>query len=175
MRIYLYLWYYLNVYQKVINLEEETFKVLANRKRLEILQLLNNRQLSVNEMVEMLGMRQPNLSQHLTLLRQYKLVKVDREGQKAFYSLADNKITKAVGMIYQFLQTQHGFSEEFPAKYLFPIVKDVVCGMRLSASEVFDTTKYAGQTYYFCASGCKEKFVSGPKRYVKEVREVVKI
>ncbi|HLG90760.1 MAG TPA: metalloregulator ArsR/SmtB family transcription factor [Candidatus Saccharimonadales bacterium] len=164
------------MYQKIISLEEETFKVLANRKRLEILQLLKNRRLSVNEMVEMLGMRQPNLSQHLTLLRQYKLVKVDREGQKAFYSLADNKITKAVEMIYHFLQSQHGFSEEFPAKFLFPIVKDVVCGMRVSASEVFDTTKYGSQTYYFCASGCKEKFVSSPRRYLKKgVKEVVKI
>lgn len=163
------------MYQQIINLEEETFKVLANRKRLEILQLLKNRRLNVNEMVEMLGMRQPNLSQHLTLLRQYKLVKVDREGQKAYYSLADNKITKAVDMIYQFLQIQHGFSEEFPAKYLFPIVKDVVCGMRLSLSEVFDSAKYGGQTYYFCAGGCKEKFVSNPKRYVKELKEVIKV
>ena len=161
------------MYQRIVNLEEETFKVLANRKRLEILQLLKNRRLSVNEMVEMLGMRQPNLSQHLTLLRQYKLVKVDREGQRAFYSLADNKITKAVEMIYQFLQNHHGFSEEFPARYLFPIVQDVVCGMRLSVSEVFDTAKHSDQTYYFCASGCKEKFVSNPKRYAKGVKETV--
>src|SRR3990172_1987250 len=104
------------MYQQIINLEEETFKVLANRKRLEILQLLKN-----------------------------GLVKVSRQGQKAYYSLADNKITKAVEMIYQFLQHQHGFSDEFPAKILFPIVKDVVCGMRMSASEVFDTIKYAGR------------------------------
>lgn len=160
------------MYQQIINLEEETFKVIANRKRLEILQLLKNRRLSVNEMVEMMGMRQPNLSQHLTLLRRYKLVKVNREGQKAYYSLADNKITNAVGMIYQFLQNQHGFSEEFPAKFLFPIVQDVVCGMRLSASEVFDTAKHGGQTYYFCASGCKEKFASNPVRYTKRERRV---
>ena len=161
------------MYQQIINLEEETFKVLANRKRLEILQLLKKKQLSVNEMVEMLGMRQPNLSQHLTLLRQYKLVKVSREGQKAYYSLADNKITKAVGMIYQFLQNQHGFTDEFPAEILFPIVKDVVCEMRLSASEAFDTTKYGGHTYYFCASGCKHKFVSNPRQYVKQEKEVL--
>jgi len=163
------------MYQQIINLEEETFKILANRKRLEILQLLKNRQLNVNEMVEMLGMRQPNLSQHLALLRRYKLVKVSRRGQKAYYSLADNKITRAVEMIYQFLQNQHGFSEEFPAKYLFPIVQDVVCGMRLSVTEVFDTTKHQSHTYYFCAGGCKEKFVSNPERYVKELKEVVKI
>ncbi|MBI4033433.1 metalloregulator ArsR/SmtB family transcription factor [Candidatus Saccharibacteria bacterium] len=156
------------MYQEIINLEEETFKVLANRKRLEILQLLKNRQLNVNEMVAMLGIRQPNLSQHLSLLRQRKLVKVTRNGQKACYCLADNKITKAVGMIYQFLQNQHGFSDEFPAKVLFPIVTDAVCGMRLSVSEVFGSTKYASQTYYFCASGCKEKFIKQPHRYAKK-------
>lgn len=159
------------MYQQIIGLEEETFKVLANRKRLEILRLLRNRNLSVNEMVVMLGMRQPNLSQHLTQLRQYKLVKVNRQGQKAYYSLADNKITKAVEMIYQFLQSQYGFSDEFPAKILFPIVQDVVCGMRISASEAFDKTNYRGTTYYFCASGCKQKFDSQPRRYVKELEE----
>ncbi|OGL35623.1 hypothetical protein A3F65_00980 [Candidatus Saccharibacteria bacterium RIFCSPHIGHO2_12_FULL_47_16b] len=160
------------MYQQIIGLEEETFKVLANRKRLEILRLLRNRDLSVNEMVVMLGMRQPNLSQHLTLLRQYKLVKVNRQGQKAFYSLADNKITKAVEMIYQFLQNQYGISSELPAKVLFPIVKDIVCGMRLSASEAFDKVQHHGHTYYFCASGCQQKFIKSPSQYVRR-KEVV--
>lgn len=160
------------MYQQIISLEEETFKVLANRKRLEILKLLKKEQLSVNQMVEMLGMRQPNLSQHLTLLRQYKLVKVKRDGQKAYYALADNKITKAVDMVYQFLQAQHGFSEEFPAKLLFPIVKDPVCGMRLSASEAFGSIAYADRKYYFCASGCKNKFKARPREYV-DLKEAV--
>ena len=161
------------MYQQIINLEEETFKVLANRKRLEILQLLKKQQLSVNEMVEMLGMRQPNLSQHLTLLRQHNLVKVSRVGQKAYYSLADNKITKSVEMIYQFLQNQHGFADELPSSILFPIVRDAVCGMRLSVSEVFDTANHNGQIYYFCASGCKHKFIKYPERYVTKVRKGV--
>lgn len=163
------------MYQQIIGMEEDTFKILANRKRLEILRLLKNRQLSVNEMVAMLGLRQPNLSQHLTLLRQYKFVKVNRQGQKAYYTLADNKITKAVDMVYQFLQSQHGFSNEFPAKMLFPIVEDVVCGMRLSAFEAFDSLNYQGHEYYFCASGCQKKFTSSPRRYIKLVKEVTKI
>lgn len=156
------------MHQQVIGLEEETFKVLANHKRLEILQLLKRRQLSVNEMVTMLGLSQPNLSQHLTLLRRYGLVKVDRQGQKAYYSLADNKITKAVEMIYQFLQNRHEFNDDISDKPLFPIIKDVVCGMRLSASEAFDSKDHFGQTYYFCASGCRDKFARHPSQYVKK-------
>lgn len=168
------MWYYGCMLQKIIALEEETLKVLANHKRLEILQLLRHSRLSVNEMVSMMGLSQPNLSQHLTLLRHYGLVKVEREGQRAYYSLPDNKITKAVEMIYQFLQNQHGFSDEFPAKLLFPIVKDPVCGMRLSASEAFDTAKYDGQIYYFCASGCLAKFTASPDKYVKSLKAVLK-
>ena len=163
------------MYQEIIALEEETLMVLANRKRLEILQLLRYRQLSVNEMVQMLGLSQPNLSQHLTLLRHYGLVKVNRQGQKAYYSLADNKITKAVGLIYQFLQNQHGFSDDFPAKLLFPIVKDVVCGMRLSAAEAFDKIVYRGTTYYFCASGCRDRFVSNPKIYITATKKEMRV
>src|SRR3989338_7140393 len=154
------------MHQKVIGLEEETFKVLANHKRLEILQLLKHQSLNVNEMVQMLGLSQPNLSQHLTLLRHYGLVKVKRQGQKAYYSLADNKITKAVEMIYQFLQNQYSFSDDFPAKLLFPIVKDVICSMRLSASEAFEKSTHHGETYYFCASGCQQRFTANPAKYV---------
>ena len=160
------------MYQQIIGLEEETFKVLANRKRLEILQLLRLRELNVMEMVHMLGLSQSNLSQHLMLLRRYGLVKVNRRGQKAYYSLADNKITEAVGMIYQFLQNQYGFSNEFPAKLLFPIVKDPVCGMRLSSSEAYDSAEHHGQKYYFCASGCQHKFLAQPERYIKQLKEV---
>lgn len=160
------------MYQQVIGLQEETFKVLANRKRLEILRLLKNHDLNVGEMEHMLGMRQPNLSQHLSLLRQYKLVKVNRRGQKAYYSLADNKITKAVDLVYEFMQNQHGFSDEFPAKLLFPIVKDPVCAMRISASEAYDSTSYRGHRYYFCARGCHQKFISEPLEYIKDRKEV---
>lgn len=161
------------MYQKIIGLEEEIFKVLASRKRLEILQLLKQHPLNVNEMVEMLGISQPNLSQHLTLLRQNGLLKVSRQGQRAYYSLADNKITKAVGMVYQFLQNQHGFSDDFPAELLFPIIKDEVCGMRLSASEAYDSVEYEGRTYYFCASGCKRMFTDNPVRYIRLAKKEV--
>ncbi len=143
---------------------EEVFKLLGNRKRLEILHLLKKRHLSVNDMAAMLGMNQPNLSQHLTMLRQYKLVEVRRHRQKAYYFLADNKITKAVDMVYQFLQEHHGLEAQALDELMFPIVKDPVCGMRLSAVEAFDSVKAGGRVYYFCASGCLHKFKALPSR-----------
>src|SRR3990167_9160700 len=94
------------MYNKIFLLEEEVFKVMANQKRLEIIQLLKHQELSVSEMVSMLGIRQANLSQHLALLRQRNLLKVRKDGQKVYYRLADKRIAKAVDLIFNFLGSQ---------------------------------------------------------------------
>lgn len=146
------------MYSHVFELEEEVFKVIGNQKRLEIIQLLNKRQLNVSEMVEMLGLRQANLSQHLSLLRQHKLVTINKRGREVYYQLADDNIAEAVKLVYHFLQKQYGVSKQASDKDIFPIVADPVCGMRISASEAYDDIKVDGKTYYFCASGCKDTF-----------------
>lgn len=156
------------MYNQLFALEEGVLKVMANQKRLEIIQLLHKRELNVSEMIEMLGLRQSNLSQHLTLLRQHKLVTVTKQGREVYYKLADANIAKAVQLIYRFLQAQHNLEEIPSADTLFPIVADPVCGMRLSASEAFDSAEHGHQTYYFCASGCKAQFVKNPGLYVKK-------
>jgi len=159
------------MYPRLMLLEEEVLKTLANQKRLEILQLLRSRKLNVTEMTQMLGLHQPNLSQHLSLLRQHGLVKVNKSGQKVYYELANNKITKAVELIHQFLRDHQQLEYDFAKDSPFPIVRDPVCGMRLSASEAYDSKEYSGHTYYFCASGCRDKFIKHPSQYIK--REVV--
>lgn len=164
--------YHVDMYQQLLGLEEEIFKVIANQKRLEIIQLLSKRQLNVTEMTMMLGLRQPNLSQHLTLLRQYKLVTVTKKGREVYYRLADKKIAQAVDLVYRFLQTQHQVDSEVSPDKLFPIVIDPVCGMRLSASEAFDHAELDGRAYYFCASGCKLQFVRNPNSFIKEGERV---
>lgn len=160
------------MYQQLLALEEEILKVLANQKRLEILQLLRQGRLNVTEMTQMLGLRQPNLSQHLSLLRQHGLVKINKSGQKVYYELANNKITMAVEQIHQFLRDQQAVEINLSKANIFPIVRDPVCGMRLSASEAYDSIKYHSHSYHFCASGCREKFLDHPTRYIKEIKEV---
>lgn len=45
------------------------------------------------------------------------------------------------------------------------MVKDVVCGMTIDENKAAATSEYKGQTYYFCAQGCKTKFDADPKKY----------
>ena len=164
------------MYQKLFTLQEEVFKVLANQKRLEIIQLLGDRELSVSEMIDMLGIPQANLSQHLSLLRQNKIVLPRRDGHTIYYRLGDPRISKACDMIKEVLLASQVLSEDERQlmngqETLYPIVKDVVCGMRISVSRAGAMTIHDDHQYYFCASGCKEKFITSPQSYIK--KEVV--
>ncbi len=45
---------------------------------------------------------------------------------------------------------------------------DPVCGMRVDPHNAKHRADYQGRTYYFCASGCRTKFVADPKKYLGE-------
>lgn len=44
--------------------------------------------------------------------------------------------------------------------------KDLVCGMDVEPEKAAATSVYQGQTYYFCALGCKKAFDADPAKYV---------
>ncbi|HLC93939.1 MAG TPA: metalloregulator ArsR/SmtB family transcription factor [Patescibacteria group bacterium] len=62
------------------------YKILANPKRLEILNIIKHHELTVDELSKLVQIRKSNTSQHLALLRAYQVVKVRRKGQKAYYT-----------------------------------------------------------------------------------------
>ena len=45
------------------------------------------------------------------------------------------------------------------------MAKDPVCGMEVDPRQAAGTSDYQGQTYYFCAVGCKKAFDKEPARY----------
>jgi DNA-binding transcriptional ArsR family regulator len=68
------------------------YKLLANSKRLEILNLLSVREQAVEQLVKTLKVPKANVSQHLALLRHARLVVMRREGQSVYYRLVDPQI-----------------------------------------------------------------------------------
>ena len=46
--------------------------------------------------------------------------------------------------------------------------KDPVCRMEVDEEKAPAKTEYKGQTYYFCAPGCKAAFEKDPKKYLKK-------
>lgn len=45
---------------------------------------------------------------------------------------------------------------------------DPVCGMEVDERSAQWTSQYEGQTYYFCAPGCKNSFDNDPEKYLGE-------
>jgi YHS domain-containing protein len=43
--------------------------------------------------------------------------------------------------------------------------KDPVCGMQVDPQRAAGTSAYQGRTYYFCSTGCKQKFDQNPEQY----------
>ena len=64
-----------------------TFTILAEPSRRVILDTLLNGAMSVNTLVDAVGMSQPVVSKHLRILREAGLVSVNPRGQQRLYSI----------------------------------------------------------------------------------------
>ncbi len=69
----------------------DLLKAMANRHRLLILCQLVEREQSVGELAEFLGIRDTSVSQHLSILRKDGLVAARRDGQTIWYSIASTE------------------------------------------------------------------------------------
>lgn len=82
--------------------EAETFlKALANRQRLMILCELHKGERHVSALQESIGLSQSALSQHLARLREDDLVSTRREAQTIYYSLANQKVSRLIALLYE--------------------------------------------------------------------------
>jgi ArsR family transcriptional regulator, virulence genes transcriptional regulator len=87
--------------------EAESFlKALANRHRLMVLCELHKDELSVTRLQETVGLSQSSLSQHLARLREDNLVKTRRESQTIYYSLANENVSRVIGLLYELFCAQ---------------------------------------------------------------------
>ncbi|AFT82265.1 winged helix-turn-helix transcriptional regulator [Leuconostoc carnosum] len=78
---------------KEINIElEHIFKILGNKQRLTILELLRVRPRTVSEIVDSLNMEQSAVSHQLMVLREAELVQSQKNGREVLYALSDSHV-----------------------------------------------------------------------------------
>jgi len=70
----------------------QRLKVLSHPERLLMLCRLDEGEASVNELVELSGLSQSAVSQHLALLREEGIVNIRGEAQTRYYSLKDSQV-----------------------------------------------------------------------------------
>lgn len=75
-------------------------KTLAHEGRLMILCHLGSGERSVGELEQLLDIRQAAVSQMLARLREEGLVSTRRDGKTIFYSLADDRTSQVINMLY---------------------------------------------------------------------------
>lgn len=84
-------------------LKAEFFKALGHPVRIRVLELLSDREHTVSELVEEIGIEQPHLSQQLGVLRRADLVTTRREGTNVVYGLGDERIAEVLAVSRQVL------------------------------------------------------------------------
>lgn len=159
------------MYYQLFELHSDLLKALSHPKRLEILQLLRDKELSVSKIQEMLGLAQANLSQHLMVMREAHVVETKRNGKQIYYQLAHKNFVKASDLLREILIERYQGSkiaDEFTQKMsdLVPLVQDPVCGMRLSPKMASYAKRIQKKDYYFCALGCFNKFSKNPNKFI---------
>jgi len=84
----------------------EMCKVFSHPTRLQILNTLREEELSVSELARSLGVSMGNLSQHLNMMKQRRVLVSRKDGNNVYYRLANPKILEAFDLIREILFEQ---------------------------------------------------------------------
>ena len=89
--------------KELYKIHADMCKVLSNSTRLEILNLLRGKEMSVTELIEKTKLSQANISQHLSIMKSKGIVASNRKGKNIYYKLTNPKIIKAFDIIREVL------------------------------------------------------------------------
>ena len=85
-------------------LQASVLKTLASPRRLEILHVLALGEIEVGRLAAQIGASQPNVSQHLAVLRTAGLVEAVRDRREVRYRLVDPDVMVACGLMRDVLE-----------------------------------------------------------------------
>ena len=92
---------------EIFKLHATFCKTMANPKRLIILTALGEKEMTVGEFSELLSLPIANVSQHLKLLRDQDIVTARKEGNKAYYTLTDDRLIEACNLVRTIIVDLH--------------------------------------------------------------------
>lgn len=95
----------------------DVFNAIAEPRRRQILELLAEGEQSVNDIADLLGVKQPQVSKHLRVLRAVGLVNMREVGQQRLYRLKGEGLKPIHDWVKPF---EHSWNERFDrlAEYL---------------------------------------------------------
>ncbi len=88
------------VEEKELLEKAELLKVLGHPERLAIILLTLDRELCVKELVEILGISQPKVSQHVGLMKELGILSFRKEGTKVLYRTTNEVVKELIGILF---------------------------------------------------------------------------
>ena len=76
-----------------------SMKAMAHPLRLKILCTLGDQEVSVQEIVELVGTSQSNISQHLAILRDKGILSSRKDANRVYYKVGDARTLRLIGMM----------------------------------------------------------------------------
>jgi len=102
--------------EEVYNLHANICKTFTSPVRLKIIDELRTGEKSVSELARATGLNQPNISQHLAVLRSKKIVVPRKVGNIIYYGIANRKIFEAFDIVLDVIFEQLTDSRDMAKK-----------------------------------------------------------
>jgi len=82
----------------------KVFKAVGDPNRIRILKMLQKKKMCVCELSAVLGITQPSVSRHLSMMRDAGIVRDERDGQWINYELCEEKVNQYAPVIMRYLK-----------------------------------------------------------------------
>ena len=94
------------------DLMNDVFKALSDPTRREILEMLSHQDLSAGEIADAFNITKPSISNHLTILKNARMITSTRQGQNIIYSLNTTVFHDVVKWIYSIRKEENEDEKE---------------------------------------------------------------
>ncbi len=91
---------------RIYSYHAEMCKVFSHPKRLQLIDLLRDKEMSVSELSQRLELAPANLSQHLTMMRERHILVSRKEGNVVYYRIANLRLLEAFDLLREILFEQ---------------------------------------------------------------------
>jgi len=95
------------VKEEDIEVASRSIKAISHPLRLKILCVLGQNELRVQDIVEVVGTSQSNISQHLSILSDKGILVSRKEANRVYYRVGDERILKLIGMMQEVFCSSH--------------------------------------------------------------------
>ena len=92
--------------EQIYQYHAEMCQVFSHPKRLEVINILRDGEMSVTELAQKLGLTVGNLSQHLSMMKERRILLTRKEGNMVYYRILNTKLIRCFDMMREMLFEQ---------------------------------------------------------------------